>query len=85
MKPVKEYQLVNHFNTRGTLPSGFRDVGSGVGTNPTEALEAALRLLQENGWEVGELRARIMAENAAWLNAPVETDSSYHFVSVHVR
>jgi hypothetical protein len=80
MKPISHYQLVDLFNTRGTVPRGFDDVATGVGATPTEAVQGALALLAGNGWDVNGLGARILAEHD-W----AKTGSPSYFVSVHVR
>jgi hypothetical protein len=78
MRRVNDYQLLDHFNTRGTIPLGFADVASGVGKSPAEAVQAALDRLTERGWDVNGLSEQILADRT-WPSS----DSSY-FVSLHV-
>ena len=83
MRRVKEYQLVDHFITRGTIPLGFDDVASGVGKTPADAIQAALDLLSDRGWNVEGLISQILGERD-WERA-ISVHGASYFVSVYVR
>jgi hypothetical protein len=86
MRRITEYQLIDLFTTRGTMPLGFDDVASGVGASPAEAIQGALDLLLGNGWDVNGLFARILADyERARVRRSSETTTTSYFVSVYVR
>jgi hypothetical protein len=83
MRRIKGYQLVDHFVTRGTIPLGFDDVASGVGSSPVEAVQSALEILAGNGWDVDGLLVQILADRD-W-DRGISAHGSSYFVSVYVR
>lgn len=85
MRPVVDYYLINHFDTRGTMPTGFLDVGNGVGASPADAIQNALERLAGNGWDINGLLQRILAENQWTPHSSADSAAPSCFVSIYVR
>jgi hypothetical protein len=87
MKPVVEFRVVDLHNNRGTLPTGFADSASGVGASQADAIQAALELLANRGWDIDGVILRILAETEWARPASPEGNekTAYCFVSVYVR
>jgi hypothetical protein len=86
MRPVTEYQLVDHFRSQSSPHIEFTDAAFGVGPSPAEAIESALAKLAAKGWDVNGLGVRILNDNE-WASTPREAGStkSFSYVSVRVR
>ena len=65
MKPIKEYEIVDHgfdgeqyFQGCGVAFSDFDDVATGMGDTAREAFDDALDNLAENDWDVSKIKGK---------------------------
>ena len=97
MKPINDFELINHgidnsqyFRGCGISGTRFEDIATGYGNNPHEAVEDALESLAQNDWDTDQLLKLILKEEE-WkkiLNKPQVPsgwNESYYYISIRVK
>ena len=94
MKMITEFEIVNHgidgeqyFQGCGVTFTPFDDVATGIGDTEKEALEDAIDLLAQNGWEISvELEEEVKkANNKNTLSEEESEGEMHYYVSVRVK
>ena len=69
MKPINDFELINHgidnsqyFRGCGISGTRFEDIATGYGNNPHEAVEDALESLAQNDWDTDQLLELILKD-----------------------
>lgn len=82
MKTIGEFELIDHriehfqyFQGCGIVHTNFGNVVTGIGDNPTEAIDNCLEQMAQGDFDTEGMEARIMAQEG-WKEIP-ETPSLY--------
>jgi hypothetical protein len=93
-KHIGEYELIDHgidhcqyFQGCGTAFTSFSECVTGCGNNAAEAIDDALEMAAQAGFEVDGLNERMLADEKrkTWPKRPavsVNADETYYYVSI---
>jgi hypothetical protein len=91
-KVAVAFEIVDHgidnsqyFAGCGTMFTDYTDVGTGTGDTPAEALDDALEMLAQGGWNLDIVTEKLPDEPSASDEYPGEDSEMYYYVSVRVR
>lgn len=91
MRNVKEYEVLDHgvdhsqyFQGCGVSFTKFEDCHTGIGSTPREALEYALEMAAESGWNVDGI-VNDLSDTSDLDDDQPEDSELFHFVSIRLR
>lgn len=94
MKTIKGYQIIDHgfensqyFQGCGVSFTSFTDCFTGIGGNPFEALEDAMEMAAQSGWNTESIDNALL-DSSEMPDAGLthdDYDDCYHYVSIRVK